>query len=545
MRLRVRSRRIVGHADGNGNGHAWNPSILLLMKVAIPWLLAVLSGLTLALAMPGPGLVPLALLFPALLLEALERGPGRWRPWLVGWLAGTVFWVISTNWVIPVMHHYGGLPRPVAVGCLVGMGAMLGFFWALAAGITSLVPARLRIWVFPAAWASITVLHQYPPLGFTWTGAAAACVDQPWLMASLPVWGATGLGWWVAAIGASVWGLARASTRLGAVGSLVMTAGGLIVMIAVSPPPTPAGEPIRVAALQPGTSLEEKWDPSQSREIAERVWAMTAEAAVHGADLVLWPESAVPYRLDSDPAYREAVEQMAEQFEIQIVLNSVASSDGGGYANSAFLVTEAGVAPTRYDKVKLVPFGEFVPRWARLAFSESLVREVGSFSPGEGPIVLPADVPLGVAICFEVVFPDIVAAQVRAGAQLLTTLTNDGWYGFSWAPRQHFTQVRLRAAESRRCFARAALTGISGFIDPNGRVVSELGTGKTGIVAETVQPMTGLTPRVRWGDWWAILCGVATIVMVVGSRLVGRVRVKTDGRVTSGTETETGPGSGR
>jgi apolipoprotein N-acyltransferase len=296
-----------------------------------------------------------------------------------------------------------------------------------------------------------------------------------------------------------------------------------MVAVRAAPDPEPAGEEIRVAAIQPGTTLEQKWDPSQSREIADRVWAMTAEAAVRGVDIVLWPESAVPYRLDNDPAYREIVEKMAGQFDIDIVLNSVASIDGERYANSAFLVTAEGVSAARYDKVHLVPFGEFVPVWARLAFAESLVREVGAFTPGEDPVVLPAAVPTGVAICFEVVFPDLIAAQVRGGAQLLTTLTNDGWYGFSWAPRQHFAQVRLRAAESRRWFVRAALTGISGFIDPTGKVVSRLDVGETGFLAGTVQPMRGLTPRVRLGDWWAVLCAAATVSLLVASRL-SRIR---------------------
>jgi apolipoprotein N-acyltransferase len=498
------------------------------MKGALPWLLAVLSGLALALAMPGPGFGPLALLFPVLLLEAIEQAPGRWRPWLLGWLAGTVFWVVSTNWVIPVMHHYGGLPRWLATGCLVGMGGYLGLLWALATGIASLVPTSRRIWLFPTAWISVTILQRFPPYGFTWTGAASAFVDWPWLMASLPVWGATGLGWFVVALGAAAWGLFRLESRQSATISLVSSAAALIVATGLSPAPMPVGEELTVAAIQPGTSLEEKWDPSQSREIADRVWEMTAEAAMLGADLVLWPESAVPYRIDSDATYRDIVWRLAEQFEVEIVLNSVASLDGGGYVNSAFLVTGEGLSPVRYDKIHLVPFGEFVPRWARLAFTDSLVREVGAFTPGDRPVILPARVPLAIAICFEVVFPDHAAAQVRAGAQLLATLTNDGWYGFSWAPHQHFAQVRLRAAETRRWFARAALTGISGFIDPTGRVVSKLDIGETGILAESVQPLSGLTPRVRFGDWWAVLCAAASVAMVVAS-LIHRQRSRPEG----------------
>jgi apolipoprotein N-acyltransferase len=127
----------------------------------------------------------------------------------------------------------------------------------------------------------------------------------------------------------------------------------------------------------------------------------------------------------------------------------------------------------------------------------------------------------------------------------LTTLTNDGWYGFSWAPRQHFAQVRLRAAETRRWFARAALTGISGFIDPSGRVVSQLEIGETGFLTESVQPIMGLTPRVRFGDWWAMLCAVTTVVVLGVSRFAGRSRTRTKRRVKSGTETETGTGTGR
>jgi apolipoprotein N-acyltransferase len=494
------------------------------MKKATPWLLAAGSGLALAIALPGAGWTPLLFLFPGLLLEALERAPGRAAPWLLGWLAGTMHWVVATNWVVPVMHHYGGLPRPFAVGCLIGMGAYLGILWALAAGITSMVPSRLRTWLFPVAWMALLVLQRLPPYGFTWTGVASAFVDQVWLMTSLAVWGATGLGWCVVTVAAALWGFARKRTRRSAATALIVAAAALILAVLVAPAPSPSGEGLTVAAIQPGTSLEEKWDPTQSREIAERVFAMTATAASRGANLVLWPEGAVPYRLDTDPVFSEGVERMADELGVEIVLNSVGSLAGGGYTNSAYLVTPEGVSPTRYDKVHLVPFGEYVPRWARFAFTDSLVREVGAFTPGETPLVLPARVPIGVAICFEVVFPDLAAAEVRAGAELMTTLTNDGWYGFSWAPSQHFTQVRLRAAETQRWFVRAALTGISGFIDPFGRVVASTGVGETGLLIEVVRPMCGLTPRARWGDWWAVLCAVASVVMVVAWRVPRRRR---------------------
>jgi apolipoprotein N-acyltransferase len=488
------------------------------MKTALPWLLAALSGLALALAVPGAGIALLALVFPVLLLEALGRVEGWWRPWFLGWLAGTVFWSVSSYWVVPVMHDYGGLPQPLAVGCLFGMGAYLGFLWAIAASVTAAVPARLRIWLFPPVWIAVTIVQRFQPYGFTWNDVASAFTEWPWLMQSLPVWGATGLSWSVVAVGAGAWGLARPGNRNA--GALAMATGALALAatVAVSPRAVPAGPGVDVAVVQPGTTLEENWDSSMGREVADRMWAMTAEAALLGADLVLWPESAVPYSLENDPSFREMVEGFAREFEIEIVLNSIGPVAGGGYANSAYLVTPVGVSPVRYDKVQLVPFGEYVPPWARLAFTDSLVREVGAFTPGQATVVLPASVPLGVAICFEVVFPDLVAREVRGGAQLLATLTNDGWYGFSWAPLQHFAQVRLRSAETQRWFARAALTGISGFVDPTGRVSSHLEVGESGVLVERLQPMQGLTSRARWGDWWGVLCALASIALVVLGR---------------------------
>jgi apolipoprotein N-acyltransferase len=487
------------------------------MKRLLPWLLGAASGLVLALALPGWNLWPLLLLFPGLLLEGLDRIDGRWRPLLLGWLGGTVHWAVATNWVVPVMHHYGGLPSILAVGCLVAMAAILGVLWALAAALVSLVSPARRMWLFPALWVLVQVAPRFPPFGFPWNETASALAGHPHLLRSLPVWGASGLGWALVAVGSGLWGLTRRELRRTAAAVVGVAAALAVSLSLVAPDATPAGDVVRVAVIQPGTSLEEKWDPSQWREIADRVWSLTRSAAARGAGLVLWPESAVPFSIESDPEYRAAVESLARELGVDILLNSVGALEEGGYTNSAYLVSPLGLSPARYDKVHLVPFGEFVPGWARFAFTEALVREVGNFTPGAEPTVVPARAPVGVAICFEVVFPDLVTAEVRAGAEVLATLTNDGWYGFSWAPRQHFAQVVLRAAENRRFFARAALTGISAVIDPHGRVVARLAVGDSGLLVEDVQPMTGLTPRARWGDWWAVLCVISAVVILASS----------------------------
>lgn len=491
------------------------------MQRALPWVLAAFAGLTLALAMPGPGLWPLVVLFPGLLLEAIERGGEKWRPWLLGWLAGTMYWVVATNWVLEVMHHYGGLPFVAAVGSLLGMGVYLGVIWLLVVGLTALVRPPWRIWFFPLAWVAIDALRRFQPYQFPWSDVALVFGNTPAMLGSLPIWGASGLGWSVVAVGTGLWGLARPDRRPAAVALLITAIGSTVVFSVLAPTIEPSGPAIRVAVIQPGTTLEEKWDPGEWQEIADRVWALTRQAADAGAEIVLWPESAVPFRIDADETYREIVTGLAAEFDIQIVLNSVGEIAGGGYANSAYLVTRDGVSPVRYDKVHLVPFGEYVPPWAAFAFTDALVREVGRFTPGEAVTPLPAAVPLGVAVCYEVVFPGHSTGAVRAGAEVLVTLTNDGWYGFSWAPVQHFSHVRLRAAEQRRWFVRAALTGISAFVDPHGRVQSRLGVGEQGLLVADLQPVTEPTPRARWGDWWAIGCAIMAVALFLSPRSRG------------------------
>jgi apolipoprotein N-acyltransferase len=488
------------------------------MERALPWTLAALAGLALALAMPGPGLWPLVFVFPAFFLEALNRGEGRWRPWLIGWLAGTVHWLVATSWVYDVMYHYGGLPSPAAAAALVGMAGYLGLVWAVIAGLVSWVPPVWRIWAFPVAWVAIDGLRRFQPYQFPWDDVAATVAHVPTLVGSVAVWGASGLGWALVGVGAGCWGMARSGTRPVSAALLIAAVAATVTSTALAPDPVADGPTVRVAVLQPGTSLEEKWDPGEWQEIADRVWTLTRRAADAGAEIVLWPESAVPFRIDTDEAYRGIVTELAAELDIEIVLNSIGGVTENRFANSAYLVTGGGISDDRYDKVHLVPFGEYVPPWAELVTSKALVREVGRFSPGADVAPLPSVVPLGTAICYEVVFSGHSAAAVRNGAEILVTLTNDGWYGHSWAPDQHFAQVRLRSAETRRWFGRAALTGISGFVDPYGRVWKSLDVGEQGFLVADLQPSRLMTIRTRWGDWWAVLCGVAAIVLLIAGR---------------------------
>jgi len=198
--------------------------------------------------------------------------------------------------------------------------------------------------------------------------------------------------------------------------------------------------------------------------------------------------------------------------------------------NSAFLVAPDGSWRLRYDKVKLVPFGEVVPMRRWLPWIEPLVVAVGSFHPGDIDQELFAIIdegvpPFSVAICYEIVFPGYIRRQVRRGATFVVTITNDAWYGTSSGPYQHFAMARLRAVENRRFVVRAANTGISGIIDPWGRVPVRMGLEQQGVEAFAIHPRVGVSPYVLWGDLFTVVCVLLVAVGVVVRRWYGGVRL--------------------
>ncbi len=476
-----------------------------------------LAGLALAFALPGPGVAPLVLLVPGLLLEAVRLAPTARGAVTAGWLGGVVHWAVATHWVLPVMRDYGGLPGVVALLCLLGMAAILATTWGLTVWLARVASAPWRPLVLASAWALTEVLREGPLFRFPWNPVASVVTPWPELMGSLPVWGAVGLGWAIMAVGGGLWSLFRRESRWAGLRTAASAAVLVLLFTALAPPPVEDGPPVRVGLIQPGTTLEEKWDPGEAGKIMGRVERLTRSAATAGGELVLWPESAVPGSIERNPGLAAWVERLARETGVTIVLNSIGWTPEGRPTNSAYVVTPQGAEPRRYDKVRLVPFGEYVPWWARWGFTEGLVREVGSFVPGRRVEPLPTPYgDIGVAVCYEIVFPSLIAREVQRGAGLVVTLTNDGWYGYSWAPPQHFAQAVLRAAETRRVVLRAALTGISGVVGPDGTVRGRLPVGSRGLLMAEVRRGAARTPRVVLGEWWA---WAALLLAVLGLTL--------------------------
>jgi apolipoprotein N-acyltransferase len=253
---------------------------------------------------------------------------------------------------------------------------------------------------------------------------------------------------------------------------------------------------------------------------------MTRRGIAEGATLIVWPESATPFFFEEHPA-ADAIRRIASDSGARLFIGSDQIERGARPTlyNSAFLIQPTGSTGGVYRKMHLVPFGEYVPLESILSFAGPLVEQVGGFSPGEALTVFRVrEGAFTTGICYEAVFPELSRAAVRQGSQLLTSITNDAWFGRSSAPWQHLAMARMRSVETGRYMARAANTGISALVDPYGRVIQQTGLFEDAVSVGEVRFLDGTTPYVMIGDvvpWAGVAVAIGLWAMGLRARRSG------------------------
>ena len=459
------------------------------------------------------------------------------RAFGLGLVAGAVYFGGTLYWTPDVLSTFGGISRPLAVAA----GSLLVAYLALFPAFVAVVVARLcgraghvGVLAAPAVWVGAELARRWILGGFPWVllGSSQAGVTPIVQTASLAgVYGLSALVAFVSsALALGVAGRGRARwmapaaaaclvSGLAAWGAWRVQEGALVR----------GGQPVRVALVQGNVLQNEKWDKERATGILDRYLTMTREGASRGASLVVWPESSTPFMFEHDPVGRSAIIRLVQELGVALLFGSDQYEPGKPprFYNSAFLLGPDGQTAAVYRKMHLVPFGEYVPLKRLLFFVTPLVESVSDFSAGEQPVVMPLGANrLSTAICYEVVYPDLVASFAARGSQLLTTITNDAWYGHSSAPHQHFWQASLRAVEQGRYLVRSANTGISGIVDPYGRVVAKTPIFEQTVVTGEVRYLHGQTVYSRTGDAFAFACGLFTMLAwwVTRSRATGPAR---------------------
>jgi apolipoprotein N-acyltransferase len=276
--------------------------------------------------------------------------------------------------------------------------------------------------------------------------------------------------------------------------------------------------------VQGNVPQDQKWEPAQAREIFDRYVRLTVQTIGRGAQLILWPESATPFYFGVSGTETAELRELARRNHVAILIGSDQWEAGSPpkIYNAAFLLQPDGSTGGVYRKVHLVPFGEYVPLKRILFFAAPLVEAVSDFSAGARVNTLPiGDSRISTAICYEVVYPALIRDGVLEGSALLTTITNDAWFGRSSAPWQHFQMATMRAIEQGRYLVRSANTGISGVVDPYGRVLAASALFVEGQWTMDVRLIDDRTVYSRIGDvvaWASVL--VTMVALIVAARPV-------------------------
>jgi apolipoprotein N-acyltransferase len=491
-----------------------------------------LSGLLFALAFPPFGVT---LLLPIALvpwLVRLAREESRTRALLSGAVFGLVYWCVSIRWITYVVTEYGGQSDVMGVVCLVILATILAEWPAVAAwGTVAVAPpgSAARLAVFPILWAASEHARAFVYKGFPWNLTGHALFREPIWLQSASLWGVYGLGLSVAAIAAL---LARAVTartiRPAAAAALLVAVLGLFGALRMARPPAAEGEPLSVALLQP--NLTEGMRSTLAGRVSsyEELIAQARSAAEAAPDLILIPESSLPGTWQGSQRIRRDLTEIARRGP-SILFNDLDEEADGRYYNAARLLTPEGLADPPYRKVHLVPFGEYVPLPKLFFFVRRVSSAIGEFTPAPEPVLVRSGpLAFGIGVCYEIVYPGLVRREVADGANVLATLTNDSWYGRAGAQEQHFAGAALRSVENGRYLLRAAITGISGIVDPRGRILAESKPDEKTTVTGSARRVTATTTWTRWGFWIPRLVTLAGVgVLLFGLARFVRERART------------------
>jgi apolipoprotein N-acyltransferase len=543
------------------------------------WAMAVLSGILQILPFPIAGPTPLwrtAFCWIALLplLWALLGNTNTGNPLTLrqgaalGYVCGIIWYLGNCYWIYQTMYLYGGLAKPIAAGILVLFCLYLGLYHALFGTLLAAFRRRFgrqtALLLVPFAWVAVE-LARARITGLPWDPLGNAQVDNPLLIRLAPITGVYGLSFLIAAVNA-LWLIririrerrfTRPALTIAGVIIVVLYIAGLRLIANPKPSPTTATatlvqENLEVGAAntgpQPTTQqfldsfsyLSRYPSPRYLLGIPEladtpSVFLIRKQPPAEGSDpgapiptptdLIVWPESPAPFE-DIDPQFRAAMSALARTAKVPVIVGntgfepSTTSKSGYTLYNRASFVTLDGTFTGHYDKMHLVPFGEYVPYKQLFFFAKSLLNEVGLFEPGSQRTVFKTGGhTYGTFICYESIFGDEIRHLPQQGADVLINISNDGWYGDTSAAWQHLNMVRMRAIENHRWILRATNTGVTAAINPYGRVTAAAPRHQRTSIRVHFGYENDLTFYARYGDLFAYACALITTLALASSVL--------------------------
>lgn len=489
---------------------------------------AVLGGAALAFAQPGFGAWPLAWVAIAPLLLAM-RGSSPKRAFRLGWLAGVVYYAVILYWIAPTIATYTRIALPVAIVLELMLASAAALFiggfaafveWLAASGISRVVSA-------PAAWIVLEWSRTFFPAAFPWGFIGYSQFEVLPVVQVVDLAGIYGLSALIVLVNAALVEFLRDGWRRHAslaIGLAVIVVGVLAYgAVRIGQVRAIDGPALRIGLVQGNIAQDQKWRPGLDQSILTKHVTLTAAAIKRGAELVVWPEAAVPFLFNLDRR-TEKLRDFARSAGVTLLVGAPGYEQRDGDVprqyNQAWMIGTDGEIAGPYDKIRLVPFGEYVPWGGLFGLVEKAVEGIGDFGAGTehvvfaGPPAAGSKEPTRVSalICYEAIFPDLTRRFAGNGAQLLVNVSNDAWYGRTAAPYQLLAMIAVRAVENRVPLVRATNTGVSAVVTPDGSIHNETPLFEEAVIVESVKIVRGSSLYTLLGDWLVY----ASVVLLTG-----------------------------
>ncbi len=496
------------------------------------FLLPGLSGILLALSFPDFDLEWLAWIALIPFLWSL-RGTAPSRAAFLGFVSGFTFFLGTLYWIFNVLTQYGHLPTSIGIFLLILLISYLALFFSAFAFLVRWVREKSEIPIIlyaPLLWVSLEYIRGFLLSGFPWVLFGYSQYRNFFIVQIADVTGVYGVSFILILVNTALYQAARDWLDRNRKQSVrqVIAAGLVVVLAAVygsvqisrDTSEQGTGVPLNVALIQGNIRQDIKWEPQFQEETVRIYTRETRKVKTCTPDLVIWPETAAPFFFQTPGVLQARVLELTREMGSPLLLGSPAFQRRGSridYYNSAFFLSPGKGITGRYDKIHLVPFGEYAPLAGILGFTRDIIGAIGDFTSGESFKIfsLPQG-KFGVLICYEAIFPDLTRQFVKEGAHFLVNITNDAWFGRTSAPHQHLAMVTLRAVENSVPIVRGANTGISAIIHSDGRVVQSTDLFTREWLCGKIWLAKSRTFYTQYGDLFTYLClGFSGFILLV------------------------------
>ena len=495
--------------------------------------MSLISGVLLFLSFPkfGLGIIAWVALLP--LFAALRDASTVKNAFFLGWLTGCVAYVGTLYWIVYVVVNYGRMPVYLGIACMLLLVAYLSVYLGMfAAGIVFL---RDKIPVFisaPFLWLATEHLKSTVITGFPWENLGYSQFNNFYLIQLADITGVAGLSFLIVLFNVSIFRLLGERSKR----SIVLTACVCLIVAAVYvygfvrvgqvKEAIKNTTQVNVSLVQGNIDQSVKWSPNYQQETIDIYEALSLKGDPGEEGLIIWPETAVPFNFEMESIMRRRVQRVAAAAGKWLVLGAVSYNPQKrkDYFNSAYLLSPDGSIRGRYDKVHLVPYGEYVPLRNVFPFISSLAAGIGDFGRGSGyyPLEMGKE-KIGVLICYEGILAQAGRAYKNNGAALLVNITNDAWFGKTSAPYQHLSMATFRAVETRLYLVRAANTGVTAIIDPCGKIIGHTDIFKKDVIHGKISYIDMPSFYARYGEWPVWLSFIAVALFFV-LNLIWRIK---------------------